>query len=49
MDGTEAQINFDAPAVLRKWPSLHNQRRIDDFSPYLLLQSTLAMSGGTSS
>jgi hypothetical protein len=41
MDGTEAQINFDAPAVLRKWPSLQNQRRIDDFSPYLLLQSTL--------
>jgi hypothetical protein len=26
MDGTEAHINFNAPAVLRKWPSLANQR-----------------------
>jgi hypothetical protein len=26
MDGTEAQIYFDAPAALRKWPSLANQR-----------------------
>ena len=29
MDGTEAHINFDAPAVLRKWPSLANQRTED--------------------
>jgi hypothetical protein len=41
MDGTEAQINFDAPAVLRKWPSLQNQRRNEGFSPYLLLESPL--------
>jgi hypothetical protein len=37
MHGTEAHINFDAPAVLCKWPSLQNQRRIDGSSPYLLL------------
>ena len=41
MDGTEAHISFDAPAVIRKWPSLQNQRRIDGFSPYLLFESTL--------
>jgi hypothetical protein len=41
MDGTEAHISFDAPAVIRKWPSLQNQRRIDGFSSYLLLESTL--------
>jgi hypothetical protein len=29
MDGIEAQFNFDAPAVLRKWPSLANQRTED--------------------
>ena len=26
MDGTDIQIRFDAPAVLRKWPSLKNER-----------------------
>ena len=26
MAGTGGHINFDAPAVLRKWPSLANQR-----------------------
>jgi hypothetical protein len=40
MDGTEAQINFDAPAVLRKWPSLANQRT-EDATPYLLVDGTL--------
>ena len=34
-------INFDAPAILRKWPSLNNQRRMDAGSPYLLLDDTL--------
>jgi hypothetical protein len=34
-------INFDAPAVLRKWPSLNNQRRTDSTGPYLLNDSTL--------
>ena len=40
MDGTEAHINFDAPAVLRKWPSLANQRT-EDAAPYLLVEGTL--------
>ena len=34
-------INFDTPAVLRKWPSLNNQRRPEAAGPYLLLDSTL--------
>jgi hypothetical protein len=29
MGGTEAHVNFDAPAVLRKWPSLRNERRAE--------------------
>jgi hypothetical protein len=41
MDGTEAHVNFDAPAVLRKWPSLHNARRTEGTGPYLLLDGTL--------
>ena len=40
MDGTDARINFDAPAVLRKWPSLANQRT-QDAAPYLLVDGTL--------
>jgi hypothetical protein len=40
MDGTEAHINFDAPAVLRKWPSLANQRT-EDAAPYLPVEGTL--------
>jgi hypothetical protein len=36
-----ARIDFQAAAALRKWPSPQNQRRIDGFSPYLLLESTL--------
>ena len=34
------QINFKTPAVLRKWPSLGNERRPES-SPYLLLDGTL--------
>ena len=41
MDGTEAHINFEAPAVLRKWSSLRGKRRIDGTGPYLLLDGTL--------
>jgi len=41
MDGTEARVNFDAPAVLRKWPSLHNERRTECTGPYLLVDGTL--------
>ena len=26
MNDTNVQINFDAPATLRKWPSIKNQR-----------------------
>jgi hypothetical protein len=26
MPDKEVQINFDAPATLRKWPSLNNER-----------------------
>jgi hypothetical protein len=40
MDGTEAHVNFDAPAVLRKWPSLYNERRTGT-APYLLIDGTL--------
>lgn len=36
-----ARINFDARAVLRKWPSLRNERRSAANGPYLLIDSTL--------
>lgn len=41
MDGTEVHVNFDAPAVLRKWPSLHNARRTEGTGPYMLVDGTL--------
>ena len=41
MGGTKAHVNFDAPAVLRKWPSLRNERRTEGASPYLLIDGTL--------
>jgi hypothetical protein len=41
MDGTEAHVNFDTPAVLRKWPSLYKQRRTECTGPYLLVDGTL--------
>jgi hypothetical protein len=41
MGGTGAHVNFDAPAVLRKWPSLRNERRTDGTGPYLLVDGTL--------
>ena len=37
----DRRINFDAPAVLRKWPSLNNQRRTEGPGPYLLIDGTL--------
>ena len=40
MAGTEGHINFDALAVLRKWPSLANQRT-EGATPYLLVDGTL--------
>ena len=36
---TRPQTNFGAPAVLRKWPSLQNERRGTD--PYLIRNGTL--------
>ena len=40
-DEPDGHINFDAPAVLRKWPSLNNQRRTEATSAYLLHDGTL--------
>jgi hypothetical protein len=39
--GPDHHVNFDAPAALRKWPSLNNQRRIEGAGPYLLFDGTL--------
>jgi hypothetical protein len=41
MNGTEVHVDFDAPAVLRKWPSLHNARRTEGTGPYLIVDGTL--------
>jgi len=35
-----AQIKFDAPAVLRKWPSL-NKGRISNATPYFIVEGSL--------
>ena len=39
--GADPHVNFNAPAVLRKWPSLNNERRAIATGPYLLLEGTL--------
>ena len=36
----DIQIEFDGPAVLRKWPS-RNNRPISDATPYLIAEGTL--------
>ena len=43
MDGTVVEINFDAPAVLRKWPSLANERVSAALGarPYVVIEGTL--------
>ena len=41
MDGAEAPVRFDVPAVVRKWPSLNNARRPGGSDPYLVLEGTL--------
>ena len=43
MDGTDIQIKFDAPAVLRKWPSLKNERVSASLgaSPYVVADGSL--------
>jgi hypothetical protein len=40
MDGTD-HINFEAPASLRKWPSLMNERASNAIGTYLILEGTL--------
>jgi hypothetical protein len=40
MGGRQPHVNFNTPAVLRKWPSLGNERRTET-SPYLLVDGTL--------
>ena len=35
------QINFDAPASLRKWPSIKNERASNALGTYLLIEGTL--------
>jgi len=43
MPHKEAQINFDAPATLRKWPSLNHERVSASLGarPYLIIDGTL--------
>jgi hypothetical protein len=43
MHDKEVQINFDAPAVLRKWPSVNNERVSASLGarPYLIIDGSL--------
>jgi hypothetical protein len=41
MGATKAHVNFDAPAILRKWPSCNNQRCTEGTGPYLHVDGTL--------
>ena len=43
MPDKEAQIDFDAPATLRKWPSLNNERVNASLGarPYMIIEGTL--------
>jgi hypothetical protein len=43
MSDTNAQVNFAAPAVLRKWPSINNQPvgLTDGGRPYMIVEGTL--------
>ncbi|MDH6259213.1 hypothetical protein [Bradyrhizobium sp. BR13661] len=38
--GSDSKVDFGAPAVLQKWPSLGNQRR-PDREPYQVSEGTL--------
>jgi len=40
-NATKPRLNFEAPAVLRKWPSLGGERRTENTLPYLLVEGTL--------
>lgn len=37
----KVQINFDAPATLRKWPSIKNERASNALGTYLVVDGTL--------
>ena len=37
----EPRIDFEAQAILRKWPSLGGKRRAEVTLPYLLVEGTL--------
>ena len=43
MSSTGVHIDFDAPAILRKWPSLNNERVSASFGarPYLVFDGSL--------
>jgi hypothetical protein len=41
MSRSRDHVDFGAPASLRKWPSLGNQRSVEAVSPYLVLDGTL--------
>lgn len=41
VERAETAVNFGAPAVLRKWPSLRSERRAETGGPYLLIDGTL--------
>ena len=40
-EGERKMIDFEAPAVLRKWPSLRGERRTENTLPYLLIEGSL--------
>lgn len=37
----KTHINFDAPATLRKWPSIKNERASNALGTYLIVEGTL--------
>ena len=37
----KAHIDFDAPATLRKWPSIKNERASNAIGTYLVVEGTL--------
>ena len=41
MDFDQDRVDFDKPAILRKWPSLRNQRRTSSTGPYSLVEGSL--------
>jgi hypothetical protein len=45
MGDTDVQIDFYAPAILRKWPSLNNERVSASLGscPYLVVEGSLTM------